>query len=85
MKYEDLIALREAGYPQGGRVSMNQANVMVEEEPSETQPAVPTVAMLIVKSIKFKSLVREDYGYLVNEEYKGGRPEEALINLWLAK
>lgn len=64
---------------------MNQANVMVEEEPNETQPAVPTVAMLIVQTTKFKSLTKEEEGYLVNGEYKGGRPEEALMNLWLAK
>lgn len=85
MNYEDLIALRDAGYPQGGAVSMNQANVIIESAPTETNPAVPTVAMLIVKSLKFKSLTREDYGYLVNEEHKGGRPEQALIKLWLAK
>lgn len=85
MNYEDLIALRDAGYPQGGTVSMGTDNVVVTEGPNETRPAVPTVAMLIVRSLTFKSLVKDGNDYIVNDTHRGGRPEQALIKLWLAK
>jgi len=63
---------------------MGTDNRIVEHPPNDTQPAVPTVAMLIVMSRKFQSLTRDESGFLVNGEYRGDRLENALLKLWLA-